>query len=105
MTQELPPNADGIARDLYLSTIRFRPWTKAEQNSLKKEIIFHNNRMIAMEATEMGEDINIALARYPESFFVESTEFLDWEKISSVVRSSPVPLVLRTIADLGLTHR
>ena len=50
--------------------------------------------MIAVEATENGEDIDVALARYPESFFVESTEELDWEKISSGVGSlSLVPLV------------
>jgi hypothetical protein len=40
-----------------------------------------------------GEDMEEKLASYDPSYFVESTELLDWEKIALVVRPSHHPSI------------
>ncbi|KAM0753381.1 hypothetical protein T439DRAFT_379072 [Meredithblackwellia eburnea MCA 4105] len=83
--KDLPPNSEGQARDHYLSTIRHIPWTLGERNLLKKEIIEHNQREVATQAQKDGEDFYEKIASIPTSYFIESTEHLDWDKIALVI--------------------
>ncbi|GAA5978157.1 hypothetical protein JCM5350_007415 [Sporobolomyces pararoseus] len=83
--RDVPTNREGEERDLYLSQTRFWPWSQAEKNRLKEEVIAHNHRKIALEATEKGEDFAEKLASIDPDWFVSNTEGLDWETISLVI--------------------
>ncbi|ORY89315.1 hypothetical protein BCR35DRAFT_350318 [Leucosporidium creatinivorum] len=83
--QDLPSTTDSAARELYLDTIRHTPWTSLERGKLKKEIIAQNNRHVAIEAHRLGQSISDRLAQTDPTFFEQSTEFLDWDKISQAI--------------------
>ncbi|GAA5865724.1 hypothetical protein JCM1840_003233 [Sporobolomyces johnsonii] len=83
--KNLPPNPDGEARDRYLSTIRWIPWSPSERALLRQEVMAHNHRAIALQAQATGEDLDDLLASTDPSFFVESVAGLDWDKIALVV--------------------
>ncbi|GAA5844550.1 hypothetical protein JCM11251_001630 [Rhodosporidiobolus azoricus] len=83
--KDLPPNPDGQARDRYLATIRSIPWSTAERAQLKQEVIAQNHRLVAQEALRRGEDLTVAIASKSASWFSESLEGIDWERIALVV--------------------
>ncbi|GAA5959323.1 hypothetical protein JCM21900_003929, partial [Sporobolomyces salmonicolor] len=82
--KNLPPNSEGEARDRYLSTIRWIPWSPSERALLRQEVMAHNHRAIALQAQATGEDLDDLLASTDPSFFVESVAGLDWDKIALV---------------------
>lgn len=94
--RDLPPNEEGIERDLYLETTRFWPWSIAERIKLKQEVVTFNQRKVAMEqALDMGNegeggdedgvDLAERLKEIDENWYVENTEGIDWDSIALVV--------------------
>ncbi|GAA5948071.1 hypothetical protein JCM3765_007095 [Sporobolomyces pararoseus] len=83
--RDLPSNRQGEERDSYLTQTRFWPWSQAERIRLREEVVAHNHRKIALEATENGEDFAEKLESIDPDWFLQNTEGLDWETISLVI--------------------
>ena len=84
-SQDLAPNPEGRARDKYLNTIRYRPWSAIEQGRLHSAVYDFVKRGLIELSIAAGLEINPAA--YPVNAVLAQADNieLDWQQIAQGV--------------------